>query len=140
MNRRNFLGATATTAAGLAISPTRTLAQATGPEMLALSEYMAAAGNRALPAEAAEHAKHHLLDTLASIISGSQLPPGLAAQRHIREFGGGGEATIAGTMLTATATDAALANGVMGHADRRFPQRLAIASGLRGRARGACDR
>ena len=119
MNRRNFLSATATAAAGVAVAPARALAQSAGPspEMRALSEYMSAAADRPLPAEAAEQAKHHLLDTLASMVSGSQLPPGLAAQQHIREFGGAGVATIAGTALTATATDAALANGVMGHAD-----------------------
>jgi 2-methylcitrate dehydratase PrpD len=46
--------------------------------MSVLSAYMSAAGNRELPAEAAEQAKHHLLDTLASMISGSELLPGLA--------------------------------------------------------------
>jgi 2-methylcitrate dehydratase PrpD len=85
--------------------------------MSALSTYMSAAGTRALPAEAAEHAKHHLLDTLASMISGSELPPGQAALRYIRAHGGKGETTIAGSALTASATDAALANGVMAHAD-----------------------
>jgi 2-methylcitrate dehydratase PrpD len=85
--------------------------------MQALSDYMAAAGSRPLPDEAAEHAKHHLLDTLASIVSGSELLPGQAAQRYIGAHGGKGAATIAGTMLTAAPADAALANGVMAHAD-----------------------
>ena len=85
--------------------------------MSALSAYMSAAGTRALPAEAAEHAKHHLLDTLASMISGSELLPGQAAQGYIRTHGGKGAATIAGTPLTAAPGDAALANGVMAHAD-----------------------
>src|SRR2546426_1785123 len=88
-----------------------------GPQMSALSAYMSAAGTRALPAEAAEHAKHHLLDTLASMISGSELLPGQAAQGYIRTHGGKGAATIAGTPLTAAPGDAALANGVMAHAD-----------------------
>src|SRR6059036_3302410 len=88
-----------------------------GPQMSALSAYMSAAGTRALPAEAAEHAKHHLLDTLASMISGSELLPGQAAQGYIRAHGGKGAATIAGTMLTASPPDAALVNGVMAHAD-----------------------
>src|SRR5438128_9944313 len=88
-----------------------------GPQMSALSAYMSAAGTRALPAEAAEHAKHHLLDPLASMISGSELLPGQAAQRYIRTHGGKGTATIAGTPLTAAPGDAALANGVMAHAD-----------------------
>jgi 2-methylcitrate dehydratase PrpD len=85
--------------------------------MQTLSEYMAAAGSRPLPDEATEHAKHHLLDTLASMISGSELLPGQAAQRYIRAHGGKGAASIAGTKLTATPGDAALANGVMAHAN-----------------------
>jgi 2-methylcitrate dehydratase PrpD len=85
--------------------------------MQTLSDYMAAAGSRPLPDEATEHAKHHLLDTLAAIISGSELLPGQAAQRYIRAHGGKGAASIAGTMLTAAPGDAALANGVMAHAD-----------------------
>jgi 2-methylcitrate dehydratase PrpD len=119
MNRRSALGMTATTGIALALSRARAFAQAVGPgpEMSALSTYMSAAGARALPAEAAEHAKHHLLDTLASMISGSELPPGQAALRYIRAHGGKGEATIAGSALTAAPTDAALANGVMAHAD-----------------------
>ena len=110
---------TATTAIGLAFSPVRTFAQASGPgpEMSALSAYMSAAGTSALPTEAAEHAKHHLLDTLASMISGSELPPGQAALRYIRAHAGKGAATIAGSALTAAPVDAALANGVMAHAD-----------------------
>jgi 2-methylcitrate dehydratase PrpD len=85
--------------------------------MQTLSDYMAAAASRALPDEATEHAKHHVLDTLAAMISGSELLPGQAAQRYIRAHGGKGVATIAGTMLTAAPVDAALANGVMAHAD-----------------------
>jgi 2-methylcitrate dehydratase PrpD len=119
MNRRSVLGMTATTTIGLALSPTRIFAQASdpGPEMSALGAYMSAAGTRALPAEVEEHAKHHLLDTLASMISGSELLPGQAAMRYIRAHGGKGAATIAGSALTAAPGDAALANGVMAHAD-----------------------
>ena len=119
MNRRNVLGMTATTAIGLALSRARVFAQASAPgaEMSALSAYMSAAGTRALPAEAAEHAKHHLLDTLAAMISGSELPPGQAALRYIRAHAGKGAVTIAGSALTAAPIDAALANGIMAHAD-----------------------
>ena len=107
-----------------------------------LSKYMADAKARALPAEAELHAKHHLLDTLAAMISGSDLHPGLAAQRYIRGHGAKGAATIAGTSLTATASDAALANGVMAHADETddFAQRIAIASRLRCHTGGTCSR
>ena len=119
MNRRGFIGMTAAAAAGAGVTPASALAQtsASGPEMSALSAYMSAAGARALPADAAEQAKHHLLDSLAAMISGSQLPPGEAAKRHIRAYGGRGVATIVGTTLTTSPIDAALANGVMAHAD-----------------------
>src|SRR5262249_48265827 len=115
------------------------------PPMQPLSAYMASAGSRPLPDEVAEHAKHHLLDTLAAMISGSELLPGQAAQRYIRAQGGKGAATIAGTMLTAAPADAALANGVMAHADETddshnasrshpgcaiVPATLAVAEGL----------
>jgi 2-methylcitrate dehydratase PrpD len=119
MNRRSILAMSATTAVGLAVSPARAYAQAagSGPEMSALSNYMSAAATRSLPAEVAEQAKHHLLDTFASAISGSELLPGQAALRYIREHGGKGGATIVGSVLTAAPTDAALANGVMAQAD-----------------------
>jgi 2-methylcitrate dehydratase PrpD len=119
MDRRSVLRMTATTAIGVALSPARVFAQASGPgpEMSALSAYMSIARTRALPAEAVEHAKHHLLDTLASMISGSELLPGQAALRYIRSHAGKGAATITGSALTAAPIDAALANGVMAHAD-----------------------
>ena len=119
MNRRRVLGMTAMTATGLAVSQARVSAQSPGPgpEMSALSAYMSAAATRVLPAEAAEHAKHHLLDTLAAMISGSELRPGQAALRYVSSHAGKGAATVVGSALTAGPVDAALANGVMAHAD-----------------------
>jgi 2-methylcitrate dehydratase PrpD len=119
MNRRDVLGWTATTAIGLTMSPMQAFPQAlnSGPEMSALCEYMSAARSRDLPVEVAEHAKYHFLDTLAAMLSGSQLPPGQAAQRYIRDNDAKGTVTIAGTALTASPIDAALANGLMAHAD-----------------------
>jgi 2-methylcitrate dehydratase PrpD len=104
---------------GLTLSRARVFAQSSGPgpEMSTLSTYISAAGTRALPAEVTEHAKYHLLDTLAAMISGSELLPGQAAQRYIRAHGEKGAATIAGSALTAAPVDAALANGVMAHSD-----------------------
>ena len=54
-------------------------AEPSGPVMAALSAYMAAAKDRALPADVVEKAKHHILDTFAAMVSGSELPPGRAA-------------------------------------------------------------
>src|ERR1700730_14077951 len=118
MNRRHVLRMTAATATALG-SPARVFAQTSGPGpvMSALSAYMRGAGARALPADITEHAKYHLLDTLAAMISGSELPPGKAAERYIRERGAKGATTVASFALTAAPIDAALANGVMAHAD-----------------------
>jgi len=49
------------------------------PVMAKLSAYMSEAGGRALPEEVVEKAKHHILDTFAAMISGSDLPPARAA-------------------------------------------------------------
>jgi hypothetical protein len=118
MDRRGVLTMTAVTAAGLALPSRHVLAETdSGHVINALADYMDAAGARALPPDVAEHAKHHLLDTLASMISGSELLPGQSAQRYIRAHGGRGRATVVGTSLTAGPADAALANGVMAHAD-----------------------
>lgn len=120
-SRRGFLGGAAGIAALLGISPVYVLAQnassGSGRVISMLTSYMGAARTNALPEEVAEQAKYHLLDTFAAMISGSELPPGQAAQRYIRDHGGNGSATVVGSKLTAAAIDAALANGVMAHAD-----------------------
>ncbi len=117
MDRRRFLGGSAVAALGLALPRSRALAQAAVPVMSGLSTYMADAAERALPAEVVEHAKHHIVDTLAAMISGAELPPGKAAFRYVQDHAGKGATTIAGSSLTAGPTDAALANGVLAHAD-----------------------
>ena len=119
MDRRGVLTMTAVTAAGLALPSARVFAQTSNGKKVTdvLADYMSAAGARPLPPIVAENAKYHLLDTLASMISGSELLPGQSAQRYIRAHGGKGGATIAGTSLTAGRADAALANGIMAHAD-----------------------
>src|SRR5260370_32699975 len=64
------------------------------PVMAKLSLYMSEARNRALPDEVIEKAKHHILDTLAAMISGSQLPPGRAALKFASPYGGESTLTI----------------------------------------------
>lgn len=119
MDRRSLLKMSAITGLDIAFSALRVSAQASspGPEMAELSAYMSAAGDRELAPDVAEHAKYHVLDTLGAMVSGSQLPPGQAALRYLGSHGASGHATIAGAMLTAAPVDAALANGVMAHAD-----------------------
>ena len=50
------------------------------PVILKLGNYMAEAAGRALPEEVSEKTKHHILDTLAAMVSGTELPPGKVAQ------------------------------------------------------------
>jgi len=90
---------------------------AVGPVMATLSRYMAAAKNRPLPPDLVEKAKHHILDTVAAMISGSELPPGRAALTFARAQAGRPVATVIGSNILTGPIDAALANGVMAHAD-----------------------
>ncbi len=122
MNRRKLLGGSALVGLGFSIPLVRAaepqlLPAAISPEMETLSRYMSQAGTHSLPEEVVEQAKFHIIDTLAAIISGSQLLPGQAAFKYIAMHGGKGDRTIAASALTAGAVDAALANGVMGHSD-----------------------
>ena len=82
-----------------------------------LSEYVAGALARPLPAEVAEKTRHHLLDTLAAMVSGSRLPPGRRAIAYVRAQGGRRQATVVGSRTVTTASNAALANGMSAHAD-----------------------
>lgn len=82
-----------------------------------LAAWIAGACERPLPAEVAEKAKHHTLDTLAAMISGSRLRPGELGIAYASRQGGRPEASIAGTSLLAPAELAAFANGMTGHAD-----------------------
>ena len=90
---------------------------AVSPLTRALAAYIAAAPRRALPAAVTERAKHHLLDTLAAMLSGSRLLPGRRAIEFVRTQGGVPEATVIGTDIVTSAINAALANGMHGHAD-----------------------
>lgn len=87
------------------------------PLTATLSDYIARATRRALPAEVAEKTRHHLLDTLAAMISGSRLAPGRMAVDYVRSQGGAREACVPGTKLLTTAVNAALAGGMLAHAD-----------------------
>jgi 2-methylcitrate dehydratase PrpD len=85
--------------------------------MATLSAYMAAAKDRALPPAVAEKAKHHILDTFAAMISGSELPPGRAALALARAQAGRPVATVVGSNVLTGPMDAALVNGVLAHSD-----------------------
>jgi 2-methylcitrate dehydratase PrpD len=85
--------------------------------MKTLATYIAQASKKPMPKEVVERTKHHLLDTLAAMVSGSRLPPGRAAISYIRTLGGTRQSVVIGSRFVTTAEHAALANGMLAHAD-----------------------
>jgi 2-methylcitrate dehydratase PrpD len=88
-----------------------------GPVITKLSQYMSEAKDRPLPGNVIEKTKHHILDTFAAMISGAELPPGRAAIRFADAYGGNRIATVAASRVLCGPIEAALANGVLAHAD-----------------------
>jgi len=78
---------------------------------------MVASRERALPDRVLLDAKHRILDTVAAMVSGSALAPGVMATRFIRTQGGTAEASILASNIRTTAINAALINGMLAHAD-----------------------
>jgi 2-methylcitrate dehydratase PrpD len=87
------------------------------PVMRALSAHIAAALAKPLPATVVEKTKHHILDTIAAMVSGSRLAPGKKAVGYVKTLGGGKEACVIGSKIVTSAVNAALANGMLAHAD-----------------------
>jgi 2-methylcitrate dehydratase PrpD len=87
------------------------------PIIVLLSEYIASARRIGLPENVSIRARHHILDAIAAMVSGSVLPPGRLAIGYIKGQGGVREARVIGSELLTTAVNAALANGVMAHSD-----------------------
>jgi 2-methylcitrate dehydratase PrpD len=90
---------------------------AISPVMRTASAYIAQAGGKALPDEITEVTKHHLLDTLAAMVSGSLLLPGKKAIAYARGLGGTREACVPGSRIVTTVVNAALAGGMLAHSD-----------------------
>jgi 2-methylcitrate dehydratase PrpD len=86
--------------------------------MPALAAYLASALDKPLPAEVTDKAKAHLLDTIASMVSGSQMKAGAAAIAYLKALGEcTTHGTVAGTAFKTSPVHAALANGMFAHAD-----------------------
>ena len=66
------------------------------PVMATLSTYMSAAAGRKLPDSVIKETKHHILDTIAAMVSGAELKTGLHAIRFARAYGGEKIATVVG--------------------------------------------
>ncbi len=97
-----------------------------------LSEYVATVLERCLPTDVTEKVKHHLLDTLAAMVSGSRLLPGRRAIAYARAQGGRRQASVVGSRIVTSAGNAAQANGMCAHADESDD------SHLRGRFHPGC--
>ena len=82
-----------------------------------LARYMAGAATSALPPEVALAAKHRILDTLGAVVSGARLKPGEMTIKYIRTQGGAPESSVLASDIRTSAVNAALANGMFGHAD-----------------------
>ncbi|MBL4719798.1 MAG: MmgE/PrpD family protein [Alphaproteobacteria bacterium] len=102
----------------------------TGSVIEGLTAYIANALRSDLPPEVAAKAKHHLLDTISSMISGAHMAPGQVAVRYAASQGGPNEALIAGSNVIVSAVNAALANGMTAHADETDDSHFASRSHL----------
>jgi 2-methylcitrate dehydratase PrpD len=90
----------------------------TSPSVIArLAEYMGSAAEQHLPAEVVEKTKQHLLDTIASMVSGADLPPGRLATKFVEAYGGPQVCTVVGSSIRCGPIEAAMANSMLSHSD-----------------------
>lgn len=82
-----------------------------------LSTYIAGAEAEQLPRAVVDKAKIHILDTIGAMLSGSQLKPGRLIVKFVKGQGGPADATVVGSDFRTSVIYAALANGMMAHAD-----------------------
>jgi len=82
-----------------------------------LARYMVRAREQTLPANVELECKHHILDTLGAMVSGSRLKAGEMAIAYIKAQGGVPEASVICTKIKTSATNAALANAMCAHGD-----------------------
>jgi 2-methylcitrate dehydratase PrpD len=82
-----------------------------------LAQYIAGALARPLPAPVAHQAALHILDVFGAMVSGSRLPAGKKATAFVEPLGGKQESTVVGSRVVTSAMNAALANGMLAHAD-----------------------
>src|ERR1700676_5503508 len=126
LTRRSLLQGAGCFIAAAALSKTAVAAQeamksgagrSISPVMAKLSAYMSAARDHDLPDEVIEKAKHHILDTFAAMVSGSELTPGREAIRFARDYGGEKIATVVASTVLCGPIEAAIANAELAHSD-----------------------
>jgi 2-methylcitrate dehydratase PrpD len=119
--RRRLLQTAGWSAAALALPKIARAAAPPSAMMTTLSTYMADAAGRALPDAAVEQAKFHILDTIASAVSGVELGPAKAALAYAKDIAGPANAKNASTIIASTMTasplEAAFINAMLAQAD-----------------------
>lgn len=85
--------------------------------MSRLTAYLSQARTRDLPPDVLAKTKHHVLDTLAAMVSGSGLKSGQAAIGFAKAYGCPSDSTIVAAPVKAGPIEAALVNGVLAHSD-----------------------
>jgi 2-methylcitrate dehydratase PrpD len=128
-SRRGFLQVAGATGVGLTTIPIswsmaawgaqgeKTYIKSGGNVMEEVSSYVSKSGEFTLPPDVANKAKQHVLDTLASIVSGSKFKSGQLAINFARNQGGVQEAQVVGSNILTSTINAAMVNGIMAHAD-----------------------
>ena len=86
-------------------------------ETQAVAEFLRDAKHTPLPDEVVRKTAYHVLDTLAAILTGARMEPGIRGIEYVKLQGGVDEALVMGTNIRTNATLAALANGISAHAD-----------------------
>jgi 2-methylcitrate dehydratase PrpD len=122
LTRRSWMQRAAWISAGMALpriawAAAQDTTPAISPVMEKLSTYMADARNRALPDNVVQETKHHILDTIAAMVSGSELPPGRMAIEFAQDYGGEKIATVIASRIVCGPIEAAIANGMLAHSD-----------------------
>lgn len=85
------------------------------PQTLRLAQYVSEALDTPLPPAVVHKTKHHLIDTVAAMVSGSQLLPGRRGLDYVAQSEDGPSVLIGARR--AMPVEAALANGMSAHAD-----------------------
>ena len=83
-----------------------------------LIDYVAKARTTELPQEVSRKTKHHILDTLAAMISGATLKPGEMALKYAKlNEGGARDAQVVASKMVLPILPAAIVNGMLAHSD-----------------------
>jgi len=118
ITRRGMLQAAAAAVAATALPRRASAAELTAsPLMNTLSTYMAEAARRPLPDAIVEKTKHVILDTIAAMVSGAELPPGKFAIQFARAYKGDRISTVVASNVLCGPIEAAMCNGMLAHSD-----------------------